>query len=360
MLRETMKSLQWCLFFVLFAVSTPWRIQAQDSAVTVPDVTGLTIPAAVARLNEIGLAEGVIRVQITTGDDAVTPDLIISQALNAGDSVAPGTSVDLTVLRLPNTTLIYDDNDLTLVNRTPNILDMRGVVFAAADGASTSFSADRWGDSLRANLCTQIWSVARLSAKEVEGCAAIQNWLSTQNDNDHFWIGSGGTTQFSVSQNGEQRAVCAIAPGSGCELYIDVVMNAAEITAFVHFAYTQNWWVLQNTSTDQWMTVDGFTIFSNSPMSDAIPLMLSDPLLYERVHPVARVNQLAPGQCLLFLNPAPTGPLPTACLVAGQITVAADATFWATLFEFESLTDSRRRNCLAATLDRITVCIMPR
>jgi hypothetical protein len=336
--------------------------QAQDSVVTVPDLTGLSVPAAAAQLNAVGLAQGREIVELWADGDPRTPGLITNQAVAAGSSLAGGSRVDVTVLRLPNTTLIYDDNDLTVVNRSATMLDLSSVTFSTVDGTPGSFLAGEWAGTLRPFQCVQVWSVGRNGPKGLDECFAIQNWLITRNPQEHFWTGREGTTQFTVSQHGVQQAVCSIGGVARCDFYLDELGNSGEITSFVRFSYTQDWLVIHNTSDDQWMLLDDFTLYNNFGGAAGLPIPMGDSSLYGEVNPVAQVNQLAPGQCLRFLHTAPTGTGPAApdCLVAGQLTVDANIRFWGGAFEFISLSDQRRRSCPAETRDRVTVCIMPR
>jgi beta-lactam-binding protein with PASTA domain len=125
--------------------------QAQESVV--PDLTGLSIPAAAAQLNAVGLRLGTQQA-LPLGADPSQAGRVASQSLAPGDLTAAGVTVDLQVYREPNMSVIFDDNDLTLVNRSQNLLDLNGLSFQAQDGTGASFAAVRWSGVLRPSQCT--------------------------------------------------------------------------------------------------------------------------------------------------------------------------------------------------------------
>src|SRR5690348_12468683 len=91
-------------------------VYAQDAAV--PDLTGLNVPEAAALLNKNGFALGAENNVGWTADSGQEQNTIKGQSVAAGQTAAPGSAIDVTVLRSPNAMLIYDDNDLSLVNKT--------------------------------------------------------------------------------------------------------------------------------------------------------------------------------------------------------------------------------------------------
>jgi hypothetical protein len=337
---------------------------AQEAMVVVPDVTGLSVPAAAALLNKSGLALGAEISEGWTAESGLEQNRISAQSIPGGQSITAGAVVDVTVLRSPNALLIYDDNDLTLVNHTGGQLDLTGIAFRALDGAGASFAATRWSSSLRPNQCVQVWSVGRNGPKGLDECAAIQNWLVTTNAGEHFWTGAGGTTRFSLSQHGVERAVCPVANPGRCEFYLSGGSAGADVTEFVYFAYTVDRLAVINTSTDQWMGLAGFNVYNYNP-AIAIPgagVHLGDRSLYtDFLMPVASVTRLAPGQCVFFTNSAPereTPPQP--CDVIARLDIGASVIFWAAAFEMDSQVDDQRRSCPAAAEGRLTICVMPR
>lgn len=332
---------------------------AQDTIV--PDLTGLSVPAAAALLNRNGLALGAENNIGWTAESGLAENRINGQSVPAGTSAQTGAAVDVTVLRSPNVILIYDENDFTLVNQTGGELNLAGLTFSALDGNSASFAATRWSGSLRPGQCTQVWSVGRNGPKGLDECESIQNWLVTTNPGEHFW--TGGATQFSVAQNGVQRVICPVANPGRCEFYVSSSATGGDSTPFVYFAYTVDRLAVINTATDQWMGLAGFSVFNFNPAVSVqgAGVALGDPTLYVPVNPVASVGRLAPGQCVLFTNSSPeqeTPPQP--CDVIAVLNINPSLIFWAAAFELDSQSDGQRRSCPAATPGRLTLCVMPR
>ncbi len=117
---------------------TPTRTAlAQGDQVIVPDVTGLNVPAAAALLNRSGMALG-LQIEEPWTEGFIQPvDTIVTQSLAPGATVAPGTALDVNVLRSPNMLLVYKPRVITLINQADAALDLRGLVFNALDGNTT-------------------------------------------------------------------------------------------------------------------------------------------------------------------------------------------------------------------------------
>jgi hypothetical protein len=109
------------------------------------------------------------------------------------------------------------------------------------------------------------------------------------------------------------------------------------------------------------MLLQHLTVYNNYPDGRGYPVPLSDSALYTVLNPLGSVNQLAPGQCLLFRTNMTNGSaaLPD-CYVIGELMVDANVAFWAAAFQLDSVSDGIRRECPAAILAQTTVCIMPR
>jgi hypothetical protein len=335
-------------------------LTAQDN-VTVPDITGLSIPEAAAALNKVGLALGAETAEQWTAESGREQNTISAQSAASGTGVAPGTTVDVTILRTPNALLIYDDNDLTLVNRSGNALDLGGITFNTLDGAGATFAANRWAGSLRADQCMQIWSVGRNGPKGLDECSAIQNWLVTTRGGEHFWTGTGGTTRFAVIQNGIERGICPVVNPGRCEIYLATGSAASDLTEFVYFAYMTDRLAIINTSEDKWMPLQNLIVRNNYVQPFGAVVNVSDPTLFGNPQTVANTRRLAPGQCLLFTNSsaeAQTPPQP--CDVIAKLDIGPSVIFWGAAFPVESTTNSAERSCPAAMPDRLTLCIMPR
>ncbi len=352
------------LFTLLFAVAP---LAAQTELVTVPDLTGMNVPQAAAALNRAGLRLGVQTAAGWNVESGVPENTISGQSVASGEQVVRGAAIDVTVLRSANVRLIYDDNDLTLVNLSTELIDLRGVTFTVVEGSSASFAATRWANDLRGAQCVQVWSVGRNGPKEVEGCESIQAWLVTNNPAEHFWTQTGGALRFSVVQDGVERAVCDAAPPNSqdqpvqCDLFLSSAV-AAETTPYIYFAYTVSALAVINTSVDRWMPLGQAVVINNNP-NLTVPgatLTLGDATLFGSPDIVANIALLAPGQCLLFTDSSADVDAPQACDVIAGLDVAPMLTFWSVDFQYVSLSDGQRRACPAATPERLTLCVLPR
>jgi hypothetical protein len=340
----------------------PGSALAQQT-VTVPDLTGMALPVAAAELNRLGIGLGRETGERWTPASGQEQNTIVAQAIAPGTAVEAGARVDVTVLRSPNVLLIYDDNDLTLVNQTGGSLELSGITFQALDGGQATYAAGRWGGSLRENRCAQIWSVNRNGPKGLDECDFIEHWRTTTNRAEHFWTGAGGTTQFSVLQNGVERGTCPVANPGRCELYLPSDAAAAgDVTPYVYFAYTDTRLALINNSRDQWMPLAGVTLINNFAPNRGAPVRVADRTLYGRsLSPVASVERLAPGQCILFTNSSPDSDAPPQnCDVIAQLNIDPNLIFWGAEFPVQGNTSNERHTCPAGTAGRLTLCIMPR
>jgi hypothetical protein len=339
---------------------------AQGGQVTVPDVTGLALPQAAALLNGSGLALGAETSIPWTAESGLAQHAVSTQAPLPGATVAYGSAVDLTILRTANVDLLYDDNDLTLINRTGQVINLAGVAFSVVEGSAPGyFSATRWSDILRVNQCTQVWSVGRNGFKPLPECEYIQNWLYTGNQGEHFWTAANGVTRFAVLQDGVERAACQAAsvPESPltCSFYLAVDSTAGDATPYVYFAYTPDRLIVHNPSADRWMPLGGITITNQAPPVAGSAFAFGDPAVFGNPEVIGRINVLAPGQCLLYTNSAPgTDTPPEDCAVVARLDLDPGVNFWAQAFDVNSVSDDLPHACPAATADHLTVCIMPR
>lgn len=331
---------------------------AQTDPVSVPDVRGLSVPAAAAVLNTHGLLLGSQSNILWTVTAGYAQNTVGEQSVLPGETVAYGSSVDLTVLRSPNVALIYDDNDITLVNRSGATIEVSNVTFNAVETATpaTYNALDLGLPFLEAEDCLQLWSVGRSEPKQVEGCRSTQ-WRSTNNTAHHFWTGLNGVTRFNVVQSGIERASCASAPAGAapltCEFYLATI-TTSEVTEYVYLAYTAQQLVIVNQSTDQWMPLQNVVVMTNG---SSVPL--GDPALFGNPPVIGIIQQLAPGQCLLF-GAATTDTLPETCSILAHLDLAPETAFWRSEFYIDSTTVEGEYPCPAATDGVLTICVMPR
>lgn len=357
------------LLFVILLMPTQ-LIHGQESNVTVPDVTGLNVPQAAAELNRSGLNLGVQTPAENAGD--TTPNTVVSQVIEPGTSVAYGSAVDLTVVLPNNAQLIYDDNDLSLVNITTDEMRIPNLVFTSSEGTAATYPATTfWPASLRGGYCFQLWSVSRNEPKSLDECQGIDNWRTTNNPQYHFWTQSNGVIQFAVQENSIQRALCPAAPLNSqdsptrCEFYLAGGGRGDDATAYIYFAYTGDAIAIINNSDDRWMPTNANTIYNYNPTISVpgAPLIFGDPNLLREEHrqSLGNIQQLAPGQCIMFtLASATVTETPEPCTVIAQRPLGDEVAFWVANFEVESVIDGERRICPAPTPGRLTRCILRR
>ena len=343
---------------------------AQEATVVVPDITGLIVPQAAAILNAVGLQLGEEDAIGWSESSGLPRDSIGEQSIGAGTAVEAGTIIDINIFRSPNMDIVYDDNDLTVVNLSDSVANVTGLRFTATDGSSASFSASRWSSSLRENQCLQIWSLNRNGPKDIEGCRYIQNWLTTTNSGEHFWTQLNGVQHFSVIEDGIERASCPAASTSSqnsplrCEFYFSGAQAGDSVTAYMYFVYTPEGITLINQSNDKWMPTDRTLIFNYNPklavqgisgvFGDITVLREQDRINY------GDITRLAPGQCIMFTANNPDGTSPSEpCNLIAQRDLSPDVAFWLAEFEIESATDGQIHKCPAATTERATICIVP-
>lgn len=353
----------WLIVWLLIALASA-AVSAQNVGVSVPDLTGMNVPQAAAALNTIGLKLGVLS-NLPVAENQVA-DTIVTQTPAAGTQVETGSAVDLQIARAANIRLIYDDNDLTLINLSRQPLPLDSLVLRQTDG-SARFRGERWGAQVKAGDCVQVWSVGRGEPKSVPDCDSVNSWLTTNDPAQHVWTATSGVQSFRVMQSGEERAQCQAAPRgsqdtpSTCEFYVD--SGATDpILPYIYLAYTENALIVRNPSDDSWLRLNLDLV---PAAGDAITL--TQPELYDAVDPLALtpnangvslIRQLAPNQCLLFRGlDVPLEALPQPCMMLANRTERAP--FWASDFIVRDR-DNDDHTCKAATPGRLTICIMPR
>lgn len=350
-----LRKLVWLLILLVIVPAA----LAQESA-AVPDLTGLTLPEAAALLNTNGFLLGSETAEGWTEAAGLPQNSIGGQSVAPGASAPRGSAIDVTVLRSPNTLLLYDDNDLTLVNQGDGTLDLNSVQFQAVDGSGASFNPARWSPTLEAGDCGQVWSVGRGEPKRLPECDAIL-WLTTNNPAEHFWTGAGGTTQFRVVQNGIERGVCAVSNPGQCQVFLATGGGSADVTEYVYFAYTTDRLIVRNTATGRWMPTGQLVVYNQNFSNGTVPLTLGDPTLFTVHEIMGDVTRLAPGQCLYFTNSSPERESPPQdCFPVARLDIAPDLIFWSQDFALDSVTDGERRTCPAAEAGKLTICVMPR
>jgi hypothetical protein len=353
------------LLVLCLLTSMIFGVSAQDSSVTVPDVTGMNAPQAAAALNAAGLLIGIQTNGAVTETQVV--NTVVAQTPTAGAQVEAGSAVDLQIARPNNVRLLYDDNDLTLINLSRQALPLGDIVLREVDGQKR-FRGERWGNQVRAGDCVQLWSVGRGEPKSVPDCGRVNSWLTTNDTAQHVWTAASGAQSFNVMQDGQQRAQCQAAPRGSqdspviCEFYVESAASDPTL-AYIYLAYTEDALVIRNPSEDSWLrlTVDLVP-------TEGEPITLNRTTQYDAVNPLVvttnpnngnqSVRQLAPNQCLFFRGPdVPLEAMPEPCMMMANRT--EQTPFWRSDFIVRDR-ENEDRTCKAATPGRLTICIMPR
>lgn len=361
-----MKSVWTVMAFLLL-----WTFSAAaQESVIVPDLRGMNLPRAAATLNELGLQLGAQNAEGWTAASGLEQNTVAAQSVAAGAAVAPGSAVDVTVLRSANMRLIYDDNDITVVNLTSTPMNVSGLIFTVTEGSSATYAASQWANDLRENQCFQLWSVNRNGPKDVPGCQFIQTWRTTTNTGSHFWTQSSGAQRFRVLENGVERATCDAAGAAtqnspiSCEFFVAGGGAGDDSAPFIYLAYNEQAVAFINPTEDQWMVTNQTTILNFNP-SISVPgasLIFSDPALLREEFRTGAGNfaLLAPQQCIMFTVSGTAGEAPRPCDVIASRDLGANVAFWLANFTIRSSSDGLERSCPAATPGRTTLCIVPR
>jgi len=356
------------VFLMLMCLSSALMLSAQDSVV-VPDVRGLNAPQAAAALNKAGLRLGAQNSIGWTEASGVPQNMVGDQSVAAGSSVAPGTVVDVTIMRSLNIALVYDDNDLTLINLSSASINTGGLSFVSKEGTPASFAASRWIGAFAPNGCAQVWSITRNGgAKEVPPCEArTTTWISTNKSEAHFWTETNGVASFSIMDNGIERAVCDAA-GQGtqdapqrCEAYVSGSSDGSEITQYIYLVYTTDAFAFVDKSPDKWMPTAQTTILNNNPKisNPGASVPIGDPSLYNNPATAADIRQLAPGQCLFLTSDNANATPPEPCDPIAKLDLGSDVAFWVAAFKVQGA-DGTQHECPAATAEKTTICVVPR
>jgi PASTA domain len=335
----------------LFVLFLPFSLGAQDNtAPTIPDVTGLPVPQAAATLNRAGFRLGT---QTFTESSGSAINTVSEQSPIPGESAEAGTQVDLTVQRAFNTRLVWDENDFTVVfngnSGSADALWLNRLNFMTRSGPDAQFIG-RWSElSILSGFCAQIWTEPVRGAKDVPGCAAARTtlWLTTNNPAEHFW--TNGAAQFEVTQDGVYRGMCEVA-ALECRLYLPPGLVAPDVTEYFYFVYTPEQFLMINQSADRWMptyqlSINGYALGSSAN--------------YDLSNIIGDVHLLAPEQCLQFASTVlDETALSEPCdLIAST---AVDTRFWASGFERVSTIDGETRICPPPVSGQPTICLLPR
>lgn len=363
-----MRTLLTCFAAILILVLVAAGIQAQEPLITVPNLTGLFPAQAAAELNRLGLQLGIEVYVSWSSSIGIAPNSIQAQTPAANELAAPGSPVSVIVARTPNARLIYDGNDLTLVNQSTAPLDLSQLSFRLpGQPALASFDATRWANTLNAENCAQVWSVPRGSAKSLPECESIQRWQTSIDPATHFWTPRNDIANFEVVENGTIVGTCPIAIDetniSNCDLFVRPSTPIIDATSFIYLVYTTDRLAIINQASEQWMPLTNIVVYNSNPnlTRTEVPLIVTDLPDYGGVTFNGDLTKLAVHQCVLFtagtIDPATP---PESCEIIAQLAMDPTLTFWSVDFQVSSPSRFIRTDCPAAVPDRLSVCIVPR
>ncbi|MGJ3239211.1 MAG: hypothetical protein ACFE0Q_10940 [Anaerolineae bacterium] len=333
------------LFALMFSIT-----HAQDAPPTVPDVIGQTVPRAEATLNAEGYRLNPL-IRIVTATEGLTPDTV--QAVSTPDAE---NRVQVTVARVPNVELIWDNSDsfaetnflanrdpndlFTLVNLSDEILSLRNVQIG-------NLSASAWGTELRALNCVQIWTFNESNGFTLPECGSIQGGgiLNRLNRADQFWL----EPQFDVYQNGIHRGRCERDAGR-CSVWLSPAPIAQDLTPYLYLIYDTNEFIIFNNSDAQWMDFASVTLPDVPPLSDAS--------FWDGAR-IPDLQRLAPGQCVR-LALAPDADELITCDAIATVSIVALDIFWRERFTINDMLNGERQHECPPALSGRTLCLFER
>jgi hypothetical protein len=356
-----LRSVILALIIFIGAVGSAQPLEQTASAVSIPNLAGLTPPQAAAALNAARLQLG--SQSSATATAPQLPGTITGQIPAAGSTISPGAAVDVVIAYAPNIRLIYDNNDLTIINIGAQPLDVRTIDLQASDAVPVSFDGQRWGRQVEPTDCVQVWSTRRTQPKSLAECRRIEAWLSTTDPSQHVWKESAGVQHFVVRQDGVARGECPAA-GAGtrgnplvCEIYLEQA-QPAPVWPFIYLAYTRDTLVVHNTSGDRWMRLNATVTPASGGMfsfNDISLYRAIDGLVVNNGNDGSVLRQLAPSQCVRFRPAnAPISTLPEPCLIFADALIDG-VPFWHTPFTIED-SSGDKHVCGAAMPDVVTTC----
>lgn len=350
------------MIMICVALISLLPVTAQEGqTVVVPDVVDLTVAQAGAVLNQAGLSLGEEIVE-TPPSAEFNPTIVVRQSVAPGTETSHGDAVDVTVYRQAQTNmlLLYDDNDITMVNQTGAAIDSRDVLFVSSN---TRFHGGRWARIIQPGDCVQLWSVGRSSGKGLDQCGEVNPWMTTNDPAEYFWNTQNQDATFKVMHKGLPAGECPKSTVAGlmvsCEFYWPLDTTNDGYTPYIYLAYTTERMQIWNNSEDEWMPVGGIQLIGEDGTRGALT---ADPSIFDNSESIiADVERLAPNQCLYYpgMNMADSDPIQE-CDEIARYTFTIDNPIFTQNFDVLSNSIAAPAKCPAATPGRLTVCIVPR
>lgn len=293
-----MRNLLIAVLFIMLMIPVVAQ-ENEETIVTIPDLSGLTLPEAAKVLNENNMLLDPIILSLDSEEQEATLNTIVAQSPEAGTEVDPETEtiVTISVLRDFNVLLVYynealerqgiETDHFTIINLGESEINIDGIVFQSDQ---RQFVASKWRDSIiKLDQCFQLWSNPNNGIHQPSECGTLAGTgiLQDVSTAERFWK---ETTSFTVMQDGVYRGTCDIAAGR-CELWVSPQMIAEEVTEYAYFVYDEHELVVYNRSETQWMPLHQIQLNDFGNLNN---LRLWSTSLFEVL------TFLAPQQCVIF------------------------------------------------------------
>jgi hypothetical protein len=287
------------LLFVSLALTGGNTRGQASSPITVPDVVGLTVPEAAAVLHRAGLKLGP-QTSVYRLDQA--HNTVIGQTPPADASAEPLSEVGIEVVIQTNIEIVYDNNDITVINLTGTTLNGGRMRFEAIDSGLPSppaFSFNEVADlrvSVDDDQCLQFWSISEGMGQPADGCArGLDGWFASILTERHFWTRASEAATFRFWYGDQPVGDCPtmrdLRGKQRCPMRLALDPDEGDTAEYLYFVYSADQLIVKNASARRWMAVDGVT-FGGIDLGDFARI--------PRETFVGSERRLAPGECILL------------------------------------------------------------
>ncbi len=343
---------------ILVSSLAPVVIRAQTDTVTVPNLVGMSVPQAAQVVADGQLLFKTEIQRAWTADAKVKPNQISEQSPAAGQTVAQGSQVEVTVLRVINVVLVYTSDTLTLVNLSQGPLDMDGVTFKSVVGKEIiEYAAADWGEAdLLPQTCNQVRVAKATPTPRPAECTAVRFSKELPAKARPFWAGAQtGLASFRIERYGDYIATCNVSEGR-CEVSLPQGEDDPEHTAHLLFHYRTNYLTVRNSSAERWMGLSGVEL--SNAAGKKLRLDSFTEILPGDVAWIG--DRLAPGQCIVYTEVG-LGLLPAFdCRVVGYVKLAQGQSIWQKGFTSTVLAGQEQTVCPAPRPGQLSICLAPK
>lgn len=309
-----------------------FAVTAQDDAIDVPSLAGMTAPQAQAVLNEVGL---LLHPVIETTDTGSAENFrVVDQSPQAGTQLSTTDEVSITIQNdsPPNLTLFWDipmragleDFETQLFsirNLQEDALGAYGLQFAT-DARADALSLDFPGN-FRVSQCWQIWAGNSPGFFRPLECDVVQHeselGLDDETITEAFWLAD---DTFVVREYGVYRGTCTTSESS-CDMWVSPQPIPHDMTPYVYMVYDNQQLIIYNNHPEQWMDLTQL-------QRETASITFSDLRNWDSTT-LPTVDRLAPNQCVQFAVNNSVSPLEDCAVIAMQTTRESDI-FWREAF----------------------------